>query len=290
MAVNGAKVILKPMHSDLRLLGVTLAIRHLTVRAPAAGRVLGLDLQTGDRVRRGEIVAHVLSREVEAAENGLAIARQIEPSDASRLAASVHRYGHGPGIAVAAPENAIVAQRLASSGQMVADLDPLLDLIDPRSIVVNAAVPVADLALIRPGMAAIVTTPIHPGAAYPAKVAAIAPSFDQAGATSSARVEFNGTNRILESGAPVEVRVTTAYVPDAIVIPLPALFQSATNDNYYVFTAADGRAHRVPITIGLREGGNVQITSGLHSGDVVITSGGYALSDGLRVNVAMAAQ
>jgi membrane fusion protein, multidrug efflux system len=294
MAVTGAKVIVKPMHSEQRLLGETVAMRHLTMRAPAAGRVLGLNLQTGDRVHRGEIVAHVLSREVEAAENGLAIAQQIDPANATHLAASVHRYSHGEGVAVTVPEDALVAQRMVSSGQMVADLDPLVDLIDPRSIAVDVVVPAAALATIHPDMPARVTSPIHPGEIYPARVVAIAPSFNQGGATSSARVEFTGANRILESGAPAEVRITTADVPDAIAIPLAALFQDATqdaaNDSYYIFTAGvDGRAHRVPVTIGLREGNEVQVTSGLAAGQVVITSGGYALSDGLNVNVAIAA-
>ena len=50
----------------------------------------------------------------------------------------------------------------------------------------------------------------------------------------------------------------------------------------------DGRAHRVPVTIGIRNEHQVQVTSGLAPGDHVITSGGYALSDGLRVSVAQA--
>src|SRR5215469_14899412 len=87
MAVSGARVAVKPMRSELRLLGETAARRHILLRAPAAGRVSGFNIQTGDRVRRGEVVAHIFSREVEAAENGLAIARQIDPADATNLAA-----------------------------------------------------------------------------------------------------------------------------------------------------------------------------------------------------------
>ena len=90
------------------------------------------------------------------------------------------------GIAVTVPEAAVVAQRMVSSGQMVADLDPLVDLIDPRSIAVNASVPAADLALIRLGMAASVTSPVSPGETYPARIAALAPAFDQGGAAASA--------------------------------------------------------------------------------------------------------
>jgi membrane fusion protein (multidrug efflux system) len=290
MAVTGATVKIGPIVSEERLLGQTVAIRHLIIRAPTAGRVMGLTLQVGDKVRVGEVIAHILSREVEAAENGLAIAQQIDQPDAARLAASVKRYSHGPGIAVAAPEDGVIAQRLVSSDQMVAELDPLVDLIDPRSVVVNASVPSAELVTVRPGMTASVTSPITPGVSYSAKVMAIAPSFDLSNETSSARLEFIGGKRIYESGAPVEIKLITAQVPNAILIPLAALFQSATGGDYYVFTlGADGRAHRQAVAIGLRENSSLQITEGLQAGQVVITSGGYALADELRVTVTMAA-
>lgn len=290
MAVTGERVEAGPIASEARLIGQTVAMRHLIVRAPAAGRVMELTLQVGDIVRRGQIIAHILSREVEAAENGLAVAQQIDAQDAARLAPSVKRYSHGPGIAVTASENGVVAQRMVTSGQMVAELDPLLDVIDPRSVVVNATVPSAELSSVRPGMTARVTSPITPGEIYSAKVVAIAPSFDLTTGTSSARLEFVGGKLIDEAGAPADITLTIAYLPDALLIPLAALFQSATNGDYYVFFAGpDGRAHRQPVSIGLQEKGLVQITKGLRAGQVVITSGGYALADGLRVKVAMAA-
>lgn len=286
MAVSGARVTMKPMRSELHLLGETEARHHISLRAPVAGRVIGLDIQTGDRVKRGEVVAHIISREVEAVENGLAVARQVDSADASSLAESVKRYVHGAGVPVTAPADAIVAQRIVTSGQLVADLDQLADLIDPRSVFVNAAVPVDDLATIRPGMEASVNSPLHPGVDFPARVAGLSPSFNQVGATSAARIEFTGVQRIYEAGAPVEAKVTIKFVPDATVIPRTALFEDAANGSYYVFVAAkDGRAHRQTVVVGIRSQLEVQITSGVRPGEVVITSGGYALSDGLKVTV-----
>jgi multidrug efflux pump subunit AcrA (membrane-fusion protein) len=288
MAVSGARVAVKPMHSELRLLGETVARRHISLLAPAAGRVIGLNIQTGDRVRRGQVVAHLLSREVEAAENGLAVARQIDPAEAASLAESVKRYANGDGIPVMIPEDAVVAQRTVSPGQLVTDFEQLADLIDPRSIYVNVAIPVDDLAKIRLGMEAIVTSPLYPGLDFPVHVAGISPSFNQAGATSPARLEFSGRERIYESGAPVEVTITIKSVPDAMVIPAAALFEDAANDRFYVFVAGkDGRMHRQIVTVGIRSATEVQITSGVQDGQIVITSGGYALSDGAKVKVSL---
>jgi multidrug efflux pump subunit AcrA (membrane-fusion protein) len=289
MAVDAARVTVEPISSEIRLLGTTVALRHFTLRAPAAGRVLGLNLQNGDRVRRGEVVAQVVNREVEAAESGLAVAQRIDPAEAPALAQAVKRYNTRTGIAVVAPEDAVVAQRIVSNGQIVADLDLLADLIDPRSVYVEAAVPIGDIAAITPGMKARVTSAIKPGADFPAHVTALSPSFSPGGAIAPARVEFSGADRIERAGAPVEILVTSAYVPSATVIPATALFQDAAIGGWYVFVAgADGRAHRTPITVGIRAQDRAQVTAGVAPGQLVITSGGYALSDGLKVKAAVA--
>lgn len=289
MAVTGAKAIRMPMRRELNLLGSTVAMRHLTVRAPAAGRVLGLTLQVGDRVTRGQIIAHVLNREVEAAQNGLAVARSLDPSEAPAFAAAIKRNSVEGAIPIAAPETAIVAQRMVTTGQIVADLDPLLDLIDPRSIYVDAAIPVEDLAQIRPGMAAVITSPISPGLQYSGRVDSLAPSLNQGGATATARIEFDGAARITQDGAPAEAQVVTEFVPNALVIPAGAVFENAANRTWYVFVAGpDHIAHRRIVTLGIHTEQLAQITAGVTAGETVITSGGYALSDGLHVQVALA--
>ena len=261
LLVSAARAEIHPMTSELRLLGKTVAMRHVIVRAPTAGRVIGMKLVSGDSVRKGQVVAHVINREIEAAEAGLAVARRIDPQDAAALGASVGRYNHSAGIPVVAPESGIVSQPPVTSGQMVADLDTIVDLIDPASLYIDTSVPLSQLSLVRPGMAATVTTPFRPGVEFPARVDAILPSFDAASASSSVRTDFTGAERIAEAGAPVEVRVETASVPDAIVVPASALFQDEGVDKYHVFViGADGRAHRTDIKVGLREGDRVQVT------------------------------
>jgi membrane fusion protein (multidrug efflux system) len=290
LAVSGVRAVDAPIRAEVSLLGTTVAQRHLTLRAPAAGKIIDFDLKSGAQVRRGEVVARVINRESEAAQNGLAIARTIDASEAPALAAALQRNSAPATIAVTAPEDAIVAQPLISSGQIVADLDPLADLIDPRGVYVEAEVPFSALGAIQPGMAATVISPLQRAAArLPARIAAFAPSFAAGGATAPVRIEFTTSDRIAQTGVPVQVMVTTAYVPNAVVVPDAALFDDASTQSSYLFLArADGRAHRQVVTTGIRTGGRVQIVSGLRAGEVVITSGGYTLSDGARVKVAIA--
>jgi len=291
LLVSAARAEVHPMTSELRLLGKTVATRHVIIRAPTAGRVMGMKLASGDWVRKGQIVAQVVNREIEAAQAGLEVARKIDSQDAAALSASVGRYNRSAGIAVVAPESGVVSQPPVTSGQMVAELDPLADLIDPADLYVDTSVPVNQLSLVRPGMAATVTTPLRPGIEFPARVAAILPNFDASSASSSVRTDFTGAQRIPQAGAPVEVRIEIASAPDAIVVPAAALFQDQGEGRYHVFViGADGRAHRTDIRVGLRDRELVQVTAGIKAGDLIATSGGYALSDGLSVRVAQGSQ
>ena len=43
LLVSAARAELHPMTSELRLLGKTVAMRHVIIRAPTAGRVIGID-------------------------------------------------------------------------------------------------------------------------------------------------------------------------------------------------------------------------------------------------------
>jgi len=136
-------------------------------------------------------------------------------------------------------------------------------------------------------MPARVTSGLKPGVELPAEVGAMIPSFDASSATTPVRLDFTGPESIREIGAPVEARIVTRNIPDALSIPISALFQDVGQDRYHVFVAGpDGRAHRVSVTIGVHDGRQVQVLSGIKAGDRVITSGGYALSDGLRIRIA----
>jgi RND family efflux transporter MFP subunit len=286
LMVTAARAAVAPMREELRVMGTTVALSPITIRSPASGRVIDIHIQNGDTVRKGQVIAHVVNREIEAARAGLSVAQRLDPQDAAALAQSVHRYGRGPGIPIVAPESGVVAKPPVTNGQMVSNLDTIAELVDPASIYVNAAVPISELHLIHPGMTATVTSPLRPGVEIPARVAAILATFDVQSATAPVRIDFVGAQAIRETDAPVEARIVVSEVPDALVIPAVALFQDAGADRYHVFVVgADGRAHRVEVAVGIRQGDRVQAIGGLKAGDQVITSGGYALSDGLQVKV-----
>jgi multidrug efflux pump subunit AcrA (membrane-fusion protein) len=51
---------------------------------------------------------------------------------------------------------------------------------------------------------------------------------------------------------------------------------------------SDGAAHRKTVTVGITDGEDVQVLSGLAATDMVITTGAYGLDEGTRVKVGAA--
>jgi multidrug efflux pump subunit AcrA (membrane-fusion protein) len=48
---------------------------------------------------------------------------------------------------------------------------------------------------------------------------------------------------------------------------------------------ADGAAHKKAVQTGIQDGDDIQITSGLTTNDMVITTGSYGLDEGTKVKI-----
>lgn len=79
-------------------------------------------------------------------------------------------------------------------------------------------------------------------------------------------------NGSLVPGTYVEVYLLGAERPNVISVPLTAL--SEQQGKYFVYVRLDEEGYmKTPVTLGQRDGENVEIVSGLHPGDEVVTEG-----------------
>jgi HlyD family secretion protein len=74
----------------------------------------------------------------------------------------------------------------------------------------------------------------------------------------------------------------TAEQRQAIVIPLSAV--GMRDGRAFVLKLGDDRVAETEVKLGSREGGNVEIVSGLEAGDVVVAKAGAFVRDGDRIN------
>jgi RND family efflux transporter MFP subunit len=213
-------------------------------------------------------------RDVAQAEATVAEARTAT-SAASRLAGRE---------VVRAPFDGVIVNRTHQAGDLVEPgaPEPILRLIDPSQLQVEAAVPAADLGRIVMGSSARVRGGSFPDEA--ARVIARPPSVDPATGTALMRLAFDQPTR-RPAGLAADVEVYGEEHPAAVLVPADALVQEGTQS--FVYTV-DGqkKAHRHEVTVGVTAEGQVEILSGVKAGETVVVRGQTALPDGATVEMA----
>lgn len=92
--------------------------------------------------------------------------------------------------------------------------------------------------------------------------------------------------RALGDGFRVGVRLITLTRDNALTVPVSAVFPTpgAGAGAMSVFTVRNGRTHRVPVTVGARNGEKAWIQAGLKAGEKVIIYPGNTLDEGTRIS------
>jgi len=67
-------------------------------------------------------------------------------------------------------------------------------------------------------------------------------------------------------------------VQHAIVIPAEALLTGSDGTTSVIVLDTDNKPHKKKVKVGIRDGGDVQVTEGLQGGERVVTVGAFALS------------
>jgi multidrug efflux pump subunit AcrA (membrane-fusion protein) len=93
----------------------------------------------------------------------------------------------------------------------------------------------------------------------------------------------------LKVGTPVKVAITGRMIAQTLKVPAAAILTAQDGSKSAMLVGSDGAAHRKPVTLGIEDGDDVQILSGLTPADEVITGGAYGLEDGAKVKVGPAA-
>ena len=183
---------------------------------------------------------------------------------------------------ITAPVAGTVVVRDVAVGDLVTPAGPLLRLVDFATL--EAVVHVAEYALprVHVGLPALVTADALPEREIATTVTEISPIVDPASGTVEVTVGLPAMSG-LRPGMFVRVALVTDERPDTVVVPADALLTEA--GGYAVYVVRDEHAARVPVTVGLRDEGWVEILGELAMTDAVVTEGLFRLEPNTRVRV-----
>ena len=196
-------------------------------------------------------------------ERALAVARVDQAAAAVQIAQA--RLAR---LAITSPTDALVLTRSAEPGSMAQPGHVLLTLAALGGIRIDANVDEKNLRLLRPGMPAQAVADAYPGQPFDAALNYIAPAVDPQRGTVEVRLAVPHPPAFLRPDMTVSVELVGGLKKDALVLPSGAVRDADREP--WVLALQDGRAVRVPVTLGLRGIGSVEILSGLKEGDAII--------------------
>lgn len=118
---------------------------------------------------------------------------------------------------------------------------------------------------------------------FTARIVSISPSLDQEAAIRRVIWQIDNTSGLLEPQTYNRPVFSMLEKESALTVPLSAV-SSVGEPSVFVWTE-DGTLRKVNVTTGIKDAEYVEITGGLHEGDVVVTSGTNGLSDGMMADV-----
>ncbi len=180
---------------------------------------------------------------------------------------------------LAAPYDAMVTARLKELGSALAAGQPVFTLIDPKTVWALAYIDESKSGEIKVGEQAEIVLRSHPGTRLTGKVARIEPESDRVNEERRIEVAFDNIPAYANLGEQAEVYITTARLPQALLVPEAAIV-GLTKNGGTVWTVVDGRLQQHAVTLGHRLlDGRFEITGGVPAGAKVVTQ----LRSGLRV-------
>jgi len=182
------------------------------------------------------------------------------------------------------PINGVVTDRPLYAGETAAAGAPLLTVMDTSSLLAKTHVAQSVTQQMKVGDEAQVQVP---GVATPvaARISLISPALDPGSTTVEVWLKIDNKAGKLKVGTPVKALITGKTVEDAWKIPNSAVLTAQDGSKSVMVVGPDGAAHKKAVTLGVTDGEDVQVVSGLSPSDMVITGGAYGLDEATRVKV-----
>lgn len=184
---------------------------------------------------------------------------------------------------VHSPITGVVSDRPLNIGELASPGSAVMSIVDISRVVARANVPVHEAAAIQVGRPATIS---GPGGEITGKVTVVSPAVDPNTTTVEVWVEAANPGERLKPGITVQISVNAEEIQNAIVVPSAALLSSDEGGEKIMVAAPDSLAHARNVELGVRQGNEVQILSGVKAGEQVITSGALGLDDKAKIQIA----
>lgn len=286
-----------------------LPLRRAVLAAEVPGVVEALHFEEGQRVREGDLLAEIDTRALkQALAEAEALHRRAEDQYRRAEALFERRSITRERLVDATAERDVAAARLESArlqleksrleapwagriaekrveeGDYAVPGQPLAELVDVSRLKVRAPAPAADVPFLEVGAPVTIRVAALPGEELQGRVVRLAAELDPGARTLDVEAEIDNAGGRLKPGMLARLEVPLRTLPDAVLVPLPAVVD--LGDARVVYVVEGERAHRRTVELGPETGGRVAVLSGIAPEDRVVVEGAQGIADGQLVTEA----
>ncbi|MGI4874381.1 MAG: efflux RND transporter periplasmic adaptor subunit [Janthinobacterium lividum] len=245
--------------------------RKSTVTAPVAGYVTGVRVRLGDRVRAGQVLFSLETKE-----------RRALGTDAERIDPSLKGFGL---VSVTAPSAGIVSVlNIQQSGDYLLEGTALCTVAESSQLVFQLNLPYEYHALAQgnPSCTIVLPDSTRLMGTVLAPLASVSP-----GQSEVYLVRPTNPKGVIPENLIVQVRLTQTKRPNAQTLPTPCVLADETLHNFWVMKLVnDSTAIKVPVTLGVQQPDEIEIKSPIfRPTDRILRTGNYGLADTAKVKV-----
>lgn len=269
------------------------------------GKVVGIHFEEGSRVKKGELLAKINDRPLQAqllklqAQRKLAEEREFRQRQLlDRDAISQESYDQVSTelqslqadimlveariseTELRAPFDGIVGLRMISEGAFATPQTKIVRLVKSIPLKIEFSIPERYSGEVSPGFPISFVVDDN---TYIATVYAVDPKVNMETRTIVARALYPNRNEELKPGRYASVQLLLSQIENTVAIPSQAVIPEMGGEK--VFIVKNGKAREVPVKIGLRTESHIQITEGLHFGDTLLITAILQLRQNIPVQL-----
>lgn len=238
---------------------------------------------TAEEARRQYERAQQLASQDAIAQTSLDAARRDLDSATAQLRAVQVRQKDR---VLVAPFDGVLGFRMVSVGSYVRPGDVVATLVDDSEMNLDFAVPSNFIQALKTGVTVTATTDDLPGMEFAGEIDSVDNAIDVVTRSVRVRAVLPNPDRDLKSGMFMRVTIL-ADSRSALSVPEGAIQPLGPDNFVFLVAQEDGKevARRRKIQIGIRQGGNVEVLSGLSEGDRIVTDGAIRVREGGELKV-----
>jgi len=182
-------------------------------------------------------------------------------------------------VTVPSPSSGTVTSRSVNPGEVIEVNKELMRVTDLSTVWVVGQVYEKDLATVRLGSGANITSDAYPGRVFRGRLSYVDPKIDQATRTAQVRIELANPGQALKIGMYVNVAFGALGVSEKMTPVVPKDAVQSIDNQQLVFIATDKANEFVvrPLHLCPESNGFYAVREGLSTGDRVVTQGSFLL-------------